>query len=240
MVVRLSFVAIAWALVALAAHGQARDPDEVIAVVLGQEITVADASRSPIAGRIGDVLTRKFAEDNGIKPTDEELLAFIEGSRRAREGALEAMESQKVEFERALEGTLSAERREHVQDALDSISASIDLLAENLSKDANIDAERAAATVWVQRWKVFKALYEKYGGRAHYQQAGVEPFDAVREFLEEQEAIGAFAVFDPDYADEFWHYWRNERMHTFVPEGEEREMLSTPWWLMTGATDDEP
>lgn len=228
----------AWMLVALAAHGQTRDPDDVVAMVLGQEITVADAMPSEITGLIGDVLTRRFVEDNGLAPTDEELQAFVAGSLRAQREARLGLERQKVELEATLEGVLSPERRESVQNSLDTISASIERLSESQPEDANIDVVRAAAKVWVQRWKVFRALYEKYGGRAHYQQAGIEPFDAVREFLEEQEANGAFAILDPAYEEEFWHYWRNEDMHTFVPEGRERELIDTPWWLMAAPVDD--
>ena len=54
----------------------------------------------------------------------------------------------------------------------------------------------------------------------------------MRDFLEEQEANGAFTILDQDYEDEFWHYWRNEQIHRFVPEGQERELISTPLWLM--------
>ena len=227
----------AWMLVALAAHGQTRDPDDVVAVVLGQEITVADAMRSEITGLIGDVLTRKFAEDNGLAPTDEELQAFVAGSLRAQREARLELQRRKAELETTLEGGLSPERRQSVQNRLDAIRGSIESLSQSQPEDVAIRAARQVAKVWVQRWKVFKALYEEYGGRAHYQQAGVEPFDAVREFLEEQEANGAFAIFDPDYEDEFWHYWRNEDMHTFVREGKERELIDTPWWLMEAPVD---
>ena len=238
MNVRLSFGVLLWMPVALAAHGQPRDPDDVVAVVLGQEITVADARGSEITGLIGDVLTRRFVEDSGIEPTEEEIQAFVAGSLRAQREVRSGLERRKVELETTLEGVLSPERRGSVQNSLDSISATIEALSENQPEAANIDTERAVARVWVQRWKVFKALYEKYGGRAHYQQAGVEPFDAVREFLEEQEASGAFAIFDPANEEEFWHYWRNEEMHRFVPEGKERELIDTPWWLMAAPVDD--
>ena len=115
---RVSFAPFACMLVALAAHGQTREPEDVVAVVLGQEITVADATHSEITGLIGDVLTRRFAEDNGIEPTDEELQAFVAGSLRAQREARLGLERQKVELETTLEGVLSPERRESVQSTL--------------------------------------------------------------------------------------------------------------------------
>lgn len=123
------------------------------------------------------------------------------------------MERQKLELERALEGTLGLEERERLRSRLDAVTANVGSLIREQSEEADIDAQRVAAMVWVQRWKVSKALFDRYGGPVHYQQAGVEPFDAVREFLEEQEANGTFNILDPDFEEEFWHYWRNEGMH---------------------------
>ena len=235
---RLSFAGFALVLVAFAAHGQPRDPDDVIAVVLGQEITVEDAKGSPITGLIGDPLIEKFAEDNGIQPTEDELSAFAEKVLGMQSLQLSRMEGERAKLEQALvDESLSAEAREKTQSLLDTVVTLIDSLSQD-EPHMNMDVMRPMAKRWVQRWKVFKALYEKYGGRAHYQQAGVEPFDAVRDFLEEQEANGAFTILDKEYEDEFWHYWRTERIHRFVPEGKQRELMSKPWWLMEVPIDD--
>ena len=235
---RLSFAGFALVLVAFAAHGQPRDPGDVIAVVLGQEITVEDAKGSPITGLIGDPLIEKFAEDNGIQPAEDELSAFAEKVLGMQSLQLSRMEGEKAKLEQALvDESLSAEAREKTQSLLDTVVTLIDSLSQD-EPHMNMDVMRPMAKRWVQRWKVFKALYEKYGGRAHYQQAGVEPFDAVRDFLEEQEANGAFTILDKEYEDEFWHYWRTERIHRFVPEGKERELMSKPWWLMQVPIDD--
>ena len=229
---RLSIAGFALVLVAFAAHGQPRDPDDVIAVVLGQEITVEDAKGSPITGLIGDPLIEKFAEDNGIQPTEDELSAFAEKVLGMQSLQLSRMEGERAKLEQALvDESLSAEAREKTQTLLDTVVSAMDSLSQ-AQPHMNMDVMRPMAMRWVQRWKVFKALYEKYGGRAHYQQAGVEPFDAVRDFLEEQEANGAFTILDKEYEDEFWHYWRTERIHRFVPEGKQRELMSKPWWLM--------
>ena len=229
---RLSFAGFALVFVAFAAHGQPRDPGDVIAVVLGQEITVEDATGSPITSLINGPLVDKFAEDNGIQPTEEEIVAFAEWTLGVQSRQLSRLEGERANFEQALvDESLSAEEREETQNLLDTVVAIIDSLSQD-EPHMNMDVVRPTAMRWVQRWKIFKALYEKYGGRAHFQQAGVEPFDAVRDFLEEQQANGAFTILDQDYEDEFWHYWRTERIHKFVPEGKERELVTTPWWLM--------
>ena len=236
---RLLFTGFAWVLVAFAAHGEGREPDDVIAVVLGQEITVEDAEGAPITGLIGDPLTKRFAEDNGIQPTEDEIAEFAEGMMGMRRQTLSRLEGERARLEQDLKGSLGAvgaEEREEIQGSLDIVVSTIDSLSDTQGQ-MNLDVVRLVAMGWIQRWKIFKALYDKYGGRVIFQQAGFEPFDAVREFLEEQEANGAFRILDKEYEDEFWHYWRTEQIHSFVPEGQERELMNKPVWLMESPVD---
>lgn len=227
---RLPSVGFACVFVAFAAHGEARNPDDLVAVVLGQDITVEDARGAPITSLVGDPLMEKFAEDNDIQPTEEELTLFAERMLGMQQESLSELENDRAELEQKLEGTLSAEERKQTEAHLESIVKILDSMSET-QMTANLDAVRPMAVRWVQRWKILKALYERYGGRVIFQQAGFEPFDAVRDFLKEQEDNGAFTIFDQDYEDEFWHYWRRDPIGV-VPEGEASEYMSKPWWLM--------
>ena len=223
--------AFAGVLLALSAHGQL---DDVIATVLGEEITVEDALGSDIAGLIAGPLIEKFAEDNDIRPTEEDLVAFAEGMLGMQREQLSNLEDERARLERRLEGASTANEREEIQGQLDLIAKTIDSLSES-QEFMNIDLVRPVATRWVRSWKVNRALYEKYGGRVIFQQAGFEPFDAQREFLEEQQANGAFEILDADYVEEFWRYWRKDP-HGVVGEEQAREMMSKPWWLMERPT----
>jgi len=50
----------------------------------------------------------------------------------------------------------------------------------------------------IQTWKLNVLLYENYGkGRVLYQQAGMEAFDAMRQFLDEQQKLGRLEITDP-------------------------------------------
>lgn len=234
---RLSFAGFVWVLVAFTAHGEGREPDDVIAVVLGQEITVEDAKGAPITSLIGDPLTKRFAEGNGIQPTEDEIAEFAEGMLGIQRQTLSRFEGARAKLEQDLERSPDSEEREEIQRHLDIVVSAIDSLSET-PEQVNLDVVRPIAMRWVQRWKILKTLYDKYGGRVIFQQAGFEPFDAVREFLEEQEARGAFRILDKEYEDEFWHYWRTEQIHSFVPEGQERELMNRPVWLMERPVDD--
>ena len=87
---------------------------------------------------------------------------------------------------------------------------------------------RSMAQNQIITWKFNKALYEKYSGRVIWQQFNpMEPVDAYRKFLEEEEKNGNFKI-DPKMTTSFWEYYR--RQHPFtVPQGEID--FSKPWWL---------
>jgi len=84
----------------------------------------------------------------------------------------------------------------------------------------------------IRQWKLNRALYAQYGGRIIYQQLGPEPLDAYREFLEEQQAAGAFEFFDAGREKEFWRYFRDDDLHEFMAPGSaeaENAFARAPW-----------
>jgi len=83
---------------------------------------------------------------------------------------------------------------------------------------------------FILRWKINNELYKQYKGRVIFQQAGPEPLDAYRLFLEEQQSKGKFKFYNKDAEDLFWNYWRSTG-HTFIKDPNEAEqMMNTPWW----------
>ncbi|MYE84374.1 MAG: hypothetical protein F4X36_21500 [Gammaproteobacteria bacterium] len=231
---RISPAALPLLFLAIAAHGE-RDPTDVIAVVLGQEITVADVAESSIDQLINGRLVRKFKEDNGIAATGEDIAAFAERALERGRQALLDLEADRAELVEALETAAAPQQRQGIQERLDRVERRIK--TRSRSPQAEPDAWATIAKPWVERWKRDKALFDKYGGRAHWQQVGVQPFDAMIKFLEEQEASGAFTILDEEYEDEFWAYWRSEG-HRFIPEEEAVELMAKPWWLMDRPSDE--
>ena len=225
---RRSLAALSLLLLAIGAHGE-RDPTDVIAIVLGEEITVAEVAELPIDGLINGLLMSKFAEDNAIEASDEEIAAFLDRMAEDRSQSLLDFEAERAEQAEALDGAVDPEERERIQDHLEALELAIAGISQ--SHRAGPEVWRPIGKRWVERWKLDKALFDRYGGRAHYQQVGVQPFDAVIRFLEEQEASGAFRILDESYEDAFWAYWRSDG-HTFIPEEEAAVLLAIPWWLM--------
>jgi hypothetical protein len=60
----------------------------------------------------------------------------------------------------------------------------------------------------LSNWKFQRHLYDRYGGgRILWQQAGIEAFDATRQWLEAHEKKGDFKISDPALRSSFYEYW---------------------------------
>lgn len=86
------------------------------------------------------------------------------------------------------------------------------------------------AQQFVKAWKINKTLHAKYGGRVLFQQAGIEPLEAYRDFLKEQEKKGAFQILDKQYEAGFWRYFTDDTK--LLSKEDSVKAFDTPWWLM--------
>ncbi|NLB56847.1 MAG: hypothetical protein GX811_13995 [Lentisphaerae bacterium] len=139
--------------------------------------------------------------------------------------------------------SLSDPEREQMASHLNSIESILKTTREMKEQLRGMEEQmrfmkRQMAKQFVKSWKVNKALHQKYGGRVIFQQAGVEPLDAYRDFLREQENKGAFQILDKQYEDGFWHYFTNDAMHTFYEKEDGDKFINTPWWMMDGPSED--
>lgn len=83
------------------------------------------------------------------------------------------------------------------------------------------EAEQQVAEAMVGQWKINKVLYDEYGGRIIFQQAGLEPIDAYAVFLRYIEEEGALEILDPDYTGVMQTMEDYIGMgHSVIPEGE--------------------
>ncbi len=216
---------------------QAKDSDkDVIAVVLGKKITVKDKDR--LNGLIFGTLLEQFANDNKIEPTEEELEAFVlKTEEMERQHQIKFEEDRKKLVEELKATTLSKRERKDKKSQLQTIENILKTTREMKEQTKGMEEQLRPmklqnARKFVRSWKINKALYAKYGGRIIFQQAGVEPLDAYRDFLREQEKNEAFQILDKKYEAPFWRYFTNDAMHTFYPKGEGTKFINTPWWMM--------
>jgi len=221
---------VAWAQTPQAETGK------VVAMVMGEPVTVKD--KHQLGGRVLGMLMERFARDHGIASTKEEIETFV---RRTEEQD----RKQQIQFEKdrerlraeLLSDTLSERERKNRESHLQSIESilktSRELKEQMRGKEEALRRSRRRVARWfVRNWKINKALFQKYGGRVIFQQAGPEPVDAYRDFLREQEKAGAFRILDEKYKASFWRYFTNDAMHSFYPDDEGAKFINTPWWMM--------
>jgi hypothetical protein len=118
----------------------------------------------------------------------------------------------------------------HVREALAKDPAVAPTLGEESAEDQAARLE--IATAFIMQWKINRALYQQYGGRIVFQQGGPEPLDAYRKFLEERQAAGDFSIDDTAQAEEFWRYYRDDSIHSFLESGsvdEAKAFGAAPW-----------
>ncbi|MDH3637300.1 MAG: hypothetical protein OES09_02405, partial [Gammaproteobacteria bacterium] len=91
-------------------------------------------------------------------------------------------------------------------------------------------SKRKSSERWVADWKMNKALFEKYGGRVIFQQAGIEPIDAYRDYLKDIKEKGGLKILKPEYADVFDDFERYLDMgHNYLSEPGDT-FFSRPYW----------
>ena len=208
----------------------------VIAVVCGRDITLQD--KSQLNGLIFETLLDKFAKDNKITPTEAELDAFARKQEEQRNEHQRELEQDLPELRKELQSTtLNARDRKDKEELLRLTERALKSYREiqSLSKSQEDELrpmKRRMAEQFVLRWKINQALYRKYGGRVIFQQAGMEPLDAYRDFLRDQERTGAFIIVDKQSPVQFWRYFTTDSMHTFLSPEEAAKSMQTPWWLL--------
>lgn len=208
----------------------------VIAVVCGKEIT--GANQAKLNGLIFGALLEKFAKENNIAPTDAELDAFQIKTEEFGKRLQLKKEQEREKLLKELESTSLGEGERNQKTAqLQAIERTLKSLQERQALNTGMadqmrPIQRQSAEKIVTKWKINHALYQKYGGRVIFQQAGAEPLDAYRFFLKEQERAGVFQIIDKQYEAPFWQYFINNAMHTFLPPEKGAKAMTTPWWLM--------
>ncbi len=205
------------------------------ATVLGEEIRTDDPAEMQQA--ILKALFERYETEKGIAATDAEIDAFVLSLDRAKEQDIADRRKRLSEMdERIASGKLDPteqaaleEERKRLAGFIDDLESTDELNAGEAAQAK--DMRRAFAREMITHWKLNRALYEQYGGRIIGQQLGPEPLDAYRLFLEEQQAEGAFEIHREAFKDEFWRYFTDDSMHTFIdPDSDEGRVFDKPPW----------
>ncbi len=246
-------------LVSLAGFVVAAGDKQPIAEVYGQKVTVdmlgipesmveeqrkkmpktefdqwlADGRKSQLAYGIMQEAISRFLKEKKMEPTKEEIdsyLAFMERSaQKMKQENLQEIARMKKDLAKP---GLTPRKRDLMEEnirMMKEVNAGVD--KEKSEESRRIDRQLAKQAV--SEWKFYKALYHQYGGRVIAQQAGYEPIDAIKAFLEEMKKRGDYRILDPAYEgvfDETFAYFRNPN-HEYVDKAEADKYFASPWWL---------
>jgi hypothetical protein len=200
-----------------------------IGKVFGKSI-YRDQIRSGPGVRVDDELHRLFLtpiakryvrdHTNEVTPSEEEFALFVKAADLRQQ--LEAQQA-----------------REHHNGLMERVRSNPDLSRfgdqleadfsreEDAQKSAVEDAESSAAERDVLRllaanWKFQRHLYNQYGGgRLIWQQLGVEAYDATQSWLQAEERLLHFEIYDPDLRASFYKAWNSQAATALIDDPEE-------------------
>ncbi len=199
---------------------------EQIGEVLGQPVYRDQINATDAAG-VRDQLHRLFtvpvmlnyreAHRNEIDPTKDEFrLAVIYFRRTLEERYRENPDNGVGAF------AVSMREVDRIAKQLDDSSlGDVDrrqLEEERRAAEKKLDEHVTSfATFWLSGFKFQRHLYYRYGGgRALWQQAGLEAFDAMHCWLTEREEKADFKITDPELRAEFYAYWTTMHHGAFL------------------------
>lgn len=204
---------------------------EQIGEVLGKPVYRDEASAETLHGVfIGPILDKyRKAHRDEITPTAVELRSaseFFDNEHRLRIDA-DGGEARIREQMQGIEDRLA--RRDLDEAEVRKLEFDHSRLKTKLKRPSSY----GFAQFILDNWKFQKHLYDEYGGgRILFQQAGLEAFDAMRQWLETREKEGAFKITDAKLRAKLFEYWtRQDHPGMLTDEEVIRREFVEPKWL---------
>jgi len=197
-----------------------------------------DILRQALAFKVMEEARKRFLKEMGMAPTQQDIdsyIAFLHRTEQAdRKRRVEEREKLQQELKQPGLGDelrATATKTLSVLDEMDKYDAPP---ATAEARKEQQESEQTVAAMMVLDWRFNQALYRKYGGRVVFQQAGLEPVDAHKAFMQELGASGAYKILDSAYQDLFKEsneYFDKE--FEYADQTEIDKYFASPWWLHT-------
>jgi hypothetical protein len=214
------------------AGGQANT--NALAVVFGKSVSAADLGSSGMTmldliwREVGD----RYAKKNNLVVTDQECEAYEKWQSQAEERGREKRKRELSSLEQRLksEGLSEAKRNqleEYRKTLLTIESHDADFQKIPIPEETKREIKRSASRQWVTGHKVYKAIYEQYGGKVATTAFGLYPIEARRKLIEEDMRAGDVRFLDAAFEAQFWKDY--EKGGRFFAE--KNQIDFTPYWL---------
>jgi hypothetical protein len=216
----------------LAAFAIPTEAAQPVAVVLSQPIDASEIEGAKqLANLIQQRLLDSYAQKHGLEPTEAELRPLLRSFEEAGKKAEESMKRVRKQRVEEIRKKLEAPALDPAERA--QLTASLaDWERSPTGQDAKAREGERMAVLLVQNWKVQRSLYRRYGGRVLVSSFGFHvAIDAMKQFFQEEEKRGSFAIPDPDLRAAFWTALADETWADGVTSGRGAEdVFATPPW----------
>jgi hypothetical protein len=205
-----------------------------LAVVFGKNVSAADLGSSGMT--MLDLIWRdvgdRYAKKNNLVATDEECEAYEKWQSEAEEHGREKRKRELSNLEEQLKSeSLSEAKRSKLEEyrktLLSLASHDSDLKKIPIPEETKREIKRRASRQWVTGHKVYKAIYEQYGGKVATTAFGLYPIEARRKLIEEHVKAGDVHFLDSEFEAQFWKDY--EKGGRFIAE--KNQIDFTPYWL---------
>lgn len=206
-----------------------------VAIIHGRPLYKEDCENENC---IVQTLIEDFGSRNSIAPTETELtlyVAWLEGSMR-KDVERRKIEVEKLEKELASQKLTDRQKREkqaHLK-TLRELMETDKLIAEDRLKMGEkrfTEIYRGPAKLFVGRWKIMNALYERYKGRIAITKFGPVPVDAIRSMIAEEEKKDGFKIFDNDIQNRLIKSQETDSINLFYELNKGETELARPPWI---------
>jgi len=188
--------------------------------------------RGRISKRFGKPISDRFAEQEKIEVTPEEIARFQLTMHKSLERKVVHWrdELQKVQKKLSAPELSEADKSKLKEEAARyrrNFDSEFELLLENPPDRDTRKSSIEIAKHRIRAWKIERALHRKYGGRIIFQQFGAEALDARSELYEEAEKQGDLKFFDPGVRHLFYYYYTSMK---HIEAGDDK-VLEKPWFF---------
>ena len=173
---------------------------------------------------VWEIYIKKYEKE--LQPTQQEIDSFVEFYQKKHEEEVKDQKEQMIQDIEIIKDKLNAESL--------SKEEKEELEFELFKKETDLQGPGKNFAMFVlPHWKIQMHFYKNYGGgKLLWQQRGIEAFDAMYKWLQEQEKTGKIKFFDEKIRDTYYHYWTTMDHGPFFIEKQERinnEFLNPEW-----------
>lgn len=213
------------------------------------EAWLENFKRQMLQRKLWSLLREQFMAERGVNPPIEvEIESFVRFMEESEVDSRREFQERQSRLKAELDSPgVSEQRRAEIEEYLATLEELIRFDEEQEKRRAEpgyVEMEersrRRVGEVTIKQWKFYKALYERYGGRVIFQQAGWEPLDALKAFVDGIKKGENFEILDPVYADVMEEYYREFEEyfhlgHAFMEKSDADFYFERPWWERTKA-----